>query len=217
MKQRMWVKFCVGLIAILCILLLAELSGLRGFVTSGDLATTIIEAGPLAPVIFMTVYALATIIFVPATPLTLIGGALFGPLFGTVYVVLGATVGAFGAFILARYFGGSLISHGTSQVVKRLQTYDERLCNHGLITVLILRLIPLFPFNGLNFGLGLTRLKPGVYVLGTLIGIIPGTFAYVYFGASLASFNPIQIGGAIIGLIAVSFFGKYALAKTNHT
>ncbi len=210
------VKLCVGFIIIGGGLVLAECSGLRDFVTSGDLAATIAEAGPLAPVIFMTVYALASILFIPGTPLTLIGGALFGPLLGTVYVVLGATVGALGAFLLARYFGGSLISNGTGQIVERLRAYDQRLSDHGFMTVFVLRLIPLFPFNGLNFGLGLTRINLWVYVLATFVGIIPGTFAYVYFGSSLASFDPLQIGGAIIGLIAVSFLGKYLLAKTNH-
>ncbi len=210
------VKFGVGLVIISGVLVLAEFSGLRDFVTSGDLVATIAEAGPLAPIIFMVVYALASILFIPGTPLTLIGGALFGPLLGTVYVVLGATAGALGAFLLARYFGGSLISSGTGQVVERLRAYDQRLTDNGFLTVFVLRLIPLFPFNGLNFGLGLTRVNLWVYVLATFVGIVPGTFAYVYFGSSLASFDPLQIGGAIIGLIAVSLLGKYLLAKTNH-
>ncbi len=216
MTRSPLVKLGVGLIVISCVLVLAEFSGLRDFVTSGDLAATIAKAGPLAPIIFMAVYALASILFIPGTPLTLIGGALFGPLLGTVYVVLGATVGALGAFLLSRYFGGSLISSGTGQIVKRLRSYDKRLSDNGFMTVFVLRLIPLFPFNGLNFGLGLTRINLWVYVLATFIGIMPGTFAYVYFGSSLASFDPLQIGGAIIGLIAVSFLGKYLLAKTNH-
>ncbi|MBP9717545.1 MAG: TVP38/TMEM64 family protein [Candidatus Pacebacteria bacterium] len=216
MTRRPLVKLGVGLVIISSVLVLAEFSGLRDLVTSGDLAATIADAGPLAPIIFMAVYALASILFIPGTPLTLIGGALFGPLLGTVYVVLGATAGAFGAFLLARYFGGSLISSGTGQIVERLRTYDQRLSDNGFMTVLVLRLIPLFPFNGLNFGLGLTRINLWVYVLATFVGIMPGTFAYVYFGSSLTSFDPIQIGGAIIGLIAVSFLGKYLLAKTNH-
>jgi uncharacterized membrane protein YdjX (TVP38/TMEM64 family) len=216
MKSNGVKKVLIGLVVLLGIVITAEVSGLRDFVLSGALETMIAEAGPLAPLIFMFVYAIATIVFIPGTPLTLIGGALFGPLFGTVYVVLGATVGALGAFVLARYFGGSLIASGTGQVVKRLQSYDERLCNNGFVTVLILRLIPLFPFNGLNFGLGLTRLKTTTYVLGTFIGIIPGTFAYVYFGSSLASFNPLQIGIAVVGLLTVSLLGKYLLTKSNH-
>ncbi len=84
------------------------------------------------------------------------------------------------------------------------------------MTVFVLRLIPLFPFNGLNFGLGLTRINTGVYVIGTFLGIIPGTFAYVYFGDSLASLNPFQVGIAVLGLVAISFLGKYLLTKTNH-
>jgi uncharacterized membrane protein YdjX (TVP38/TMEM64 family) len=216
MKRNGYRRIVVGLLVVFGLVLVAEVTGFRDFVTSGRLQVVIEQSGTLAPILFAGIYAIATVLFIPGTPLTLLGGALFGPVFGTVYVVFGATVGALGAFVLARYFGGSLIKSGTSQVVKRLQSYDERLCNNGLVTVLILRLIPLFPFNGLNFGLGLTRLKTSTYVLGTFIGIIPGTFAYVYFGASLTSFNPIQIGVAVVGLLTVSLLGKYLLAKSNH-
>jgi uncharacterized membrane protein YdjX (TVP38/TMEM64 family) len=211
------VKVAIGLLIITSIIVVARLSGVQDFVSSGALTSTIEEAGPLAPAVFMFVYALATILFVPGTPLTLIGGALFGPLVGTAYVVVGATVGALGAFLLARYVGGKLISGGVGQVAKRLQSYDEHLCHNGFVTVLLLRLIPLFPFNGLNFGLGLTRLKTGVYLLGTFIGIIPGTFAYVYFGASLKSFDPIHIGLAVLVLVLVSLLGKYLLATYHQS
>jgi uncharacterized membrane protein YdjX (TVP38/TMEM64 family) len=217
MTRNHYVRLGGGLLGLAAVLFVVEQSGLRDFVTSGELAATIERSGALAPVLFMSIYAIATIVFIPATPLTLLGGALFGALWGTVYVVLGATVGAVGAFLLARYFGGSLMRSGTSTIVERLRHYDERLCDNGFITVLILRFIPLFPFNGLNFGLGLTRLQTSVYILGTFFGIIPGTFAYVYFGASLTSLNPLHIISALGGLIVISLFGKYMLKKTNQS
>jgi uncharacterized membrane protein YdjX (TVP38/TMEM64 family) len=217
MTRNQYGRLGGGLLGLAMLLFVIEQTGLRDFVTSGELASTIEQSGALAPVLFMSIYALATIVFIPATPLTLLGGALFGALWGTLYVVLGATIGAVGAFLLARYFGGSLLRSSTSTIVERLRHYDEQLCNNGFVTVLILRFIPLFPFNGLNFGLGLTRLQTRVYILGTFFGIIPGTFAYVYFGASLTSFNPLHIVSALLGLIAISLLGKYLLKKTNQS
>ncbi|MCU0678142.1 MAG: TVP38/TMEM64 family protein [Candidatus Pacebacteria bacterium] len=216
MNRLTIIRVLGGLVLLVAVVVAAEFSGLRDFVTSGALKVLIEESGPLAPLLFMFIYAVATIVFIPGTPLTVLGGALFGPLLGTVYVVFGATIGALGAFLLARYFGGRLISESTGRVVERLREYDERLFKKGFVTVLILRLIPLFPFNGLNFGLGLTRLQTRVYLLGTFVGIIPGTFAYVYFGASLASLNPLHVAIAIIGLIIISMVGKFLLTKTNH-
>jgi uncharacterized membrane protein YdjX (TVP38/TMEM64 family) len=216
MKRTGYLRVVIGLLLIGGLVLIAEVTGLRDVVTSGRLQTVIAESGPLAPLLFMGVYTVATVLFVPGTPLTLLGGALFGPVLGSIYVILGATMGAAGAFILARYVGGSWLTSGTGTVLERLKTYDAQLVRNGFVTVLLLRLIPLFPFNGLNFGLGLTRLKFRVYVMATFVGIIPGTVAYVYFGASLASFNLYQILGASIGLVAVSLGGKYLLTKSNH-
>jgi len=80
----------------------------------------------------------------------------------------------------------------------KLSEYNEGLVRNGLPVVLFLRLVPVFPFNGLNFGLGLTKVTVRNYVLGTFIGIIPGTFVFVYLGSSLATLNPWHIAGAVI-------------------
>jgi uncharacterized membrane protein YdjX (TVP38/TMEM64 family) len=215
MLRNGYLRVGVGLFVVLGLALVAEVTGFRDFVASGQLQLMIERSGPLAPLLFISIYAVATILFVPGTPLTLLGGALFGPIFGSIYVILGATIGAVGAFLLARYVGGSWLTSGAGTILQRLRTYDEQLVRNGFVTVLILRLVPLFPFNGLNFCLGLTRLRLRIYILATFIGIIPGTVAYVYFGASLASFNLHQIIGAIIGLVAVSLLGKYLLSQSN--
>lgn len=204
-------KGILGLVLLGVGILVVQQSGLADWLAAGELQVAISQYGTGAPIIFMAVYALATLVFIPGTPLTLLGGALFGPFLGTLYVVVGATVGAVGAFCLARFFGGSLLTAGTSTVAKQLQKYDARLSAHGFMTVLILRLIPLFPFNGLNFGLGLTSLKLRAYAPATLLGIIPGTAAYVYFGASLASVDPLQITVAVLIILVLSIVGKYFL------
>ncbi len=102
MKHTKYIRIISGAVIVALLVSLVEMFGLRDFVQGGGLQASIEQAGILAPLLFMAVYAGATIVFIPGTPLTLLGGALFGPVWGTVYVVLGATLGALGAFLFAR-------------------------------------------------------------------------------------------------------------------
>jgi uncharacterized membrane protein YdjX (TVP38/TMEM64 family) len=86
----------------------------------------------------------------------------------------------------------------------KIKEYDQKLEENGFMTVLFFRLVPLFPFNGLNFALGLTKVRIKDYFFATLIGIIPGTFAYVYLGSSLAEMNYANIIFAIVLIILLS-------------
>jgi uncharacterized membrane protein YdjX (TVP38/TMEM64 family) len=140
-------------------------------------------AGPAAPWFFMALYALATVLMLPGAPLTLSAGFLFGPLFGVLYAWLGAGVGAIAAYGIGRRGRGPLHAWLHQRFSRATRYVDD----HSLGTVLTLRLVPLVPFNGLNYGLGLTGVPPRPYVLGTLLGILPGTTAYVMFGAAASS------------------------------
>lgn len=150
----------------------------RGYVSS--------LAVPQSWILFGTIYALATVLFLPGAPFTILAGVLFGPLVGTIVVVISAGVGACVAFFLARVFGQGVVSTLLSKYAHTLYEYDRKLEERGLATVLFLRLVPLFPFNTLNVTLGLTKVRSRDYIIGTFIGIIPGTFAYVYFGDVIA-------------------------------
>ena len=173
--------------------------------------------GVWAPIVYIVAYALASLAFVPGTPLTLAGGALFGVWYGTAYTVVGATIGATLAFVLSRtirhftFTTDKRMSGGA--VAQKLQVYDEKIATHGFITVLFLRFVPLFPFNGLNFALGFTKVSYRDYVLGTFLGIIPGTFAFVYAGSSLATLNPYKIGSAVVLVGLLSLIGRYVLKR----
>ncbi len=151
--------------------------------------------------LFSGIYALATVLFLPGTPLTILAGVLFGPLAGASAVILGASVGACIAFFLTRFFGREVVDSLLSTYAHRLYEYDRKLEEKGLITILFLRLVPLFPFNVLNVTLGLTRVRALDYIIGTFFGIIPGTFAYVYFG------NVIAMPTVLGVLIAIALFG----------
>lgn len=140
---------------------------------------------PLAPVIFVALYAGATALAVPGTILTLAGGALFGFYWGTLFNLLAANIGANAAFLVARTLGRDGVRKlmgDDSSALARLDGIVER---HGFQGLLTLRLIPLIPFNALNFGSGLMSLNWRTYALATLIGIVPGTAIYTFFANAL--------------------------------
>jgi uncharacterized membrane protein YdjX (TVP38/TMEM64 family)/rhodanese-related sulfurtransferase len=136
-------------------------------------------AGAAGPVVFMALYALATVLFLPGSVLTLAGGALFGPLWGTLWNLTGATLGAALAFLVARYLGADWVSRRAGP---RLQRLNDGVTAEGWRFVAFVRLVPLFPFNLLNYALGLTRIPFLSYVLATWVFMLPGAFAYTWLG-----------------------------------
>lgn len=145
----------------------------------------------------------------PGSPLTLLTGSLFGVWYGTLIAIIGNTLGALAAFLLARYVFKDYVQSKLLVKYPLLNKYAERLESKPLATVVALRLIPLFPFNTLNFLLGVTKIKVKDYFIGSFFGMIPGTFAYVYLGGSLRILNPISITLAVLGLILLIYIGKY--------
>jgi uncharacterized membrane protein YdjX (TVP38/TMEM64 family) len=158
---------------------------------------------------FMAVYVAQTALSLPgAAVLSLAAGAIFGSVMGTVYANIAATIGATLAFLVTRYLLRDAIQNrfGT-----KLETLNRELETRGLNYLLFLRLVPLFPFFLINLAAGLTRLPLRTFVLGTMIGIIPGGFVYVNAGASLATItslsdiaSPRVVGSfALLGLFAL--------------
>lgn len=136
--------------------------------------------GVWGPVAFIGAYALACVAFVPASLLTLAAGALFGVVRGTIFVLIGATLGALGAFLIARYVARDWVS---ARVAKdaRFAAIDAAIAEQGRKVVFLLRLSPVIPFNVLNYALGLTKVRVGDFVLASA-GMLPGTVLYVYSG-----------------------------------
>ncbi len=137
------------------------------------------EAGNAAPLLFMFVYIVGTVFFLPGAVLTLLGGALFGPVLGTVYNLTAATIGAMLSFLVARYLASDWVEKKTGGKLKQLMNGVE---NEGWRFVAFTRLVPLFPFNLLNYGLGLTKIKFSHYSITTYIFMLPGAIAYTYLG-----------------------------------
>ncbi|MFQ5457563.1 MAG: TVP38/TMEM64 family protein [Myxococcota bacterium] len=136
--------------------------------------------GVWGPVAFIAGYAVAVVGFAPGSVLTLTAGAIFGIVKGTAYVFIAATLGATAAFIVSRNFARSAIERKL-QGDKRFSAIDEAVGTQGRRIVFLLRLSPIFPFNLLNYALGLTKVRLGDYVLAS-VGMIPGTLLYVYYG-----------------------------------
>lgn len=150
--------------------------------------------GLWGPAVFIGGYALATVGFVPGSFLTLAAGAIFGLLKGTVYVFVAATLGSSAAFLVARYVARAAVERRLQQRPK-FRTIDQAVGREGLKIVFLLRLSPVFPYNLLNYGLGLTQVRFRDYLIAC-VGMIPGTFLYVYYGKALGSLAAVAGGAA---------------------
>jgi len=136
-------------------------------------------AGVAAPLVFIAVYATATVLFLPGAAITMAGGALFGPVWGTLWNLAGATLGASLAFLIARYLGSDWVARRAGPRLSRL---NEGVAAEGWRFVAFVRLVPLFPFNVLNYALGLTRIAFVTYVLASVLFMLPGALAFTWLG-----------------------------------
>ena len=142
-----------------------------------------IKNSPWGPLIFIGIYALACGVAFPGTIITLLGGVLYGVGFGTFLNLVGASLGASLAFLLSRTLGRDFVSLFLGK--GRLAAFDEKVAQNGFRVILTLRLVPLFPFTGINFGAGLSKVTYRDYLGATIVGMIPATFVYTYFADSL--------------------------------
>ena len=142
-----------------------------------------IKNSPWGPLIFVGIYALACSVAFPGTIITLLGGVLFGVGFGTLLNLLGASLGASLAFLLSRTLGRDFASLFLKKGT--LAAFDEKVAQNVFRVILALRLVPLFPFTGINFGAGLSKVAYRDYLGATIVGMIPVTFVYTYFADSL--------------------------------
>jgi uncharacterized membrane protein YdjX (TVP38/TMEM64 family) len=140
--------------------------------------------GFIGAIVFVAIYNIATLLFVPGSLLTIKGGCLFGVFWGSVCVLIAASLGAIWAFLLGRYLSRDWVCRQIGKNPK-FQALDRAVAKEGWKIVLLTRLSPVFPFNLLNYFFGVTQVSLKDYILGSL-GMIPATVMYVYIG-SLAS------------------------------
>jgi uncharacterized membrane protein YdjX (TVP38/TMEM64 family)/rhodanese-related sulfurtransferase len=164
-------------------------------------------AGAAGPLLFIAVYAVATVLFLPGAALTLVGGALFGPVAGTVYNLTGATLGAILAFLAARHLAADWVRQRAGP---RLDGIMKGVETEGWRFVAFTRLVPLFPFNLLNYVLGLTRIPVVAYALATAVFMLPGAIVYTYLGYAGREALAGSEGLLQKGFIALSLLGALA-------
>ena len=149
--------------------------------------------GAIAPIIFIIAYIIITVAFLPASVVTLGAGAVFGVVQGSIYVFIGAMLGATAAFLVGRFVARDWIAKKVENN-KFFNSLDKAIADEGRKLVFLIRLSPAFPFNLLNYALGLTKVSLLDYVLGTT-GIIPGTIMYVYLGSLVEDVATLGEGG----------------------
>ena len=197
-------KFKTGaiLIFIICLLLTTIAFFLLGGIDPVKLQHWLSQAGIWAPIVYIIVYIVATLLLIPSTALNLTGGALFGPWLGAFWTSLAAILAAIVAFVFTR-------SVGRETVAKRLRgkwhAMDAEVRQGGLFYMFAIRLLPLMPYGIVNFAAGLTSVTFKDYLLGTTLGTLPGVLPFVLLGSS--GLKAIKTGDILPLLTALGMTG----------
>jgi uncharacterized membrane protein YdjX (TVP38/TMEM64 family) len=202
-----WMRLLLAAFILTDAIILFKFSPVGTWIKPENLQLLKTQLGFFAPLGYIGIYCIATVFGIPGTILTLSAGALFGPFLGTLWTVIGATLGATGAFLVARFIAGNW-ARKLFEKGNRLQKLSQGIEQDGFWFALSIRLAPVFPFNAVNYLLGLTPIPLSTYILATAIGIIPGSFAYCWLGrGGIQALNggpPWQLVGALAILALLS-------------
>ncbi len=177
--HRRGVLLRAALLAVLITLLLV-LTWRFGMPEIAGIRDRVAAAGAWGPIVFFSLYSVIAVLPVPKNLLTIAGGALFGLIPGAALSLAGATAGALIAFGASRVLGRAAVEQISA---RRLARLDAVLRDHGFVSVLILRLIPVAPYTAINYAAGLSGIRVSGFAVGSALGMIPGSLAYAAFGA----------------------------------
>lgn len=167
-------------------------------------------AGPWAAVAFVAGYVVATLLLLPKNVLSAAAGLTFGLVGGVALVWVGAVAGAAVAFWVGRALGRDGVRRLAGD---RLDRLDDLVTRHGVLAVLVARLVPVVPFTAVNYGSGLTAVGFGPYLLATAVGILPGTVAYTAIGAFGAEPGSWPFLVAVASLVALTGVGLVVVRR----
>jgi uncharacterized membrane protein YdjX (TVP38/TMEM64 family) len=197
-------------IALVALVVAGAITGLalQDEVGIAEVRDAFMSVGVWAPLLYVVVYVVATIVYLPGPLVTMTGGLVFGVWWGTLYALIGAVIGSVCAFLIARYLARAWFEEKLGPKVRAVKRGVD---DEGGWFVLFVRLVPILPYAALNYGFGLTRVGLGPYTLGTLVGIVPATFAYSYLGDTgmrlmEGGHNGVRIALGIIAVFAVLVF-----------
>lgn len=220
MKKYSWfIKLSIGILLIIGVwwLVKCQCISLKSL-TPAAIRDYIQSFGSRAALVYIIAYVLNTVsVFPPIAPLSLTAGLAFGEVLGGVYLMLGAMIGTSLTFVIARYFGRGLIEN---MLKKKFKGFDERLAKNGFLAILFLRVIPLAPYEVLNYASGLSRIKFKDYFLATFIGLIPGVVIASFFGGRLGEiktfkdiFSPKFMLAAVLLIVIIAVPAVYQIAR----
>ncbi len=181
MKKR--IRFIILVAFIIASVAFIRGTGLDEYLDQERLRAWISSYGVWGPIAYILLYSVAPSLMLPGLPITVAGGILFGPVGGTVYTSIGATIGGSAAFLIARYMGRGWVEDMLKE--GKWKELDLEVERRGWKIVAFTRLIPLFPFNLLNYAFGLTRIRFSHYAAASFVFMLPGITAYVVFSSSL--------------------------------
>jgi uncharacterized membrane protein YdjX (TVP38/TMEM64 family) len=201
-KKGRGVRFLLFLLIVAIIAVVRE-TGVTRYLDQQVLKGLIGNYGALAPLVYIFIYVVAPALFLPGLPVTIVGGILFGPFWGVVYAIIGATLGASVAFLVSRYLAREWVERQLrSPKWRRLDGAVER---HGWKVVAFTRLVPLFPFNLLNYAFGLTKIRFRDYVIATFLCMLPACIAFIVFSSSLLDIVRGKVSSTfVIGLLLIA-------------
>lgn len=176
-NKKLWL---IGLLAVAVVVALRLLPVGEWLV---QVQSSIKNLGLFAPVVYVLLYVTTTLLLIPGSVLTIGAAGIFSFWKALTVVVIGANLGALGAFLLTRTFLRERVANWAAGNPK-FAALDRAIGREGFKMVLLVRLSPVFPFSLLNYFLGLTTVRVSSYVLANLVGMLPGTFLYVYIGAT---------------------------------
>ncbi len=197
--MKNWIKLLGFVLVVALLVYLARAYNLEEAI--GGLQSWVEAQGAVAPFVYIGVYILATVLAVPASALTIMAPLIFGVFMGVVYVAIGANIGAALCFLISKYFARNTIKGilDKNEKFKKLEDLTEK---NGYIIVAITRLVPIFPFNLLNYGFGLTNIPFKIYFLWTVVCTLPGIILYVSgVGAVTAALENGEIPWTLVGVV----------------
>ena len=196
-------KHGIVLLTIFCIVVTGIGVIILGGIDRQQLQVWLETMGVFAPIIYIVLYTIATLLILPSTPLNLTGGAIFGVWWGTLWTTIAALVAAIAAFAFTRTVGRSLV---TKKLAGRWNAVDAEIRQGGLFYIFAIRLLPIVPYGIVNFVAGLTSIEFKDYLIGTLLGTVPGILPFVMMGAGIMQLSqgniiPLMCAFALTGIL----------------
>ena len=148
--------------------------------------TWVASFGTIAPLVYIGLYLVSTVFFLPGTPVTVLAGFVFGPLWGVFYASIASIISVSAAFLIARYVARDLVESWVKDNAQ-FRKIDEQVEEQGWRIVMLTRLVPIFPFNLQNYAYGLTSIRFSTYVLVSAVFMLPGTAVFVQLGGAFVS------------------------------